>query len=75
MEKSEADARAKVIDAEAEAKAKLIEAEAEAEANRMLEESLTDKILRQRYIEKWDGTLPNTVAGENASVLLPAGND
>ena len=75
VEKSEADARAKVIDAEAEAKAKLIEAEAEAEANRMLEESLTDKILRQRYIEKWDGSLPNTVAGENASVLLPAGND
>ena len=72
VEKSEADAKARLIDADAEAKAKLIEAEAEAEANRLLEESLTDQILRQRYLEKWDGVLPNTVAGTDATLLLPA---
>jgi regulator of protease activity HflC (stomatin/prohibitin superfamily) len=72
VEKSEADAKARLIDAEAEAKALLIQAEAEAEANRLLEESLTDKILRQRYIEKWDGVLPKTVAGDDASILIPA---
>ena len=36
------------------------------------EQSLTDKILRQLYIEKWDGKLPSTVAGEAATMLIPA---
>ena len=48
----------KVEKAEADAKAKLIEAEAEAEANKLLQKSLTDGVLKQQYIEKWDGKLP-----------------
>ena len=48
----------KVEKAEADAKAKLIEAEAEAEANRLLQKSLTDGVLKQQYIEKWNGELP-----------------
>lgn len=62
----------KIAKAKADAEAKLVQAEAEAKANDLLEKSLTDKILRQLYIEKWDGKLPSTVAGETATMLIPA---
>lgn len=54
----------KVAQAEADAKAKILEAEAEAKANELLESSITDKILQQRYIDKWDGKLPEVVSGD-----------
>ena len=71
--KAEADAQSMLISAQAEAQAKIIAAEAEATANEKIEKSLTEKILREMYIEKWDGTLPSTVAGEDAGILIPAG--
>ena len=52
----------------AEADAKLISANAEAEANRLVEESLTDNILKDKTIEKWNGELPK-VTGENGMML------
>lgn len=63
----------KIAKAKADAEAKIVQAEAEAKSNDMLEKSLTEKILRQLYIEKWDGKLPTTVAGDAASILLPVG--
>lgn len=60
----------KIAKAKAEAEAKVVAAEAEAKANDLLEKSLTDKILRQMYIDKWDGKLPNTVAGETGSTIM-----
>ena len=72
---TEAAAKAKLIEAEAEAKAKIIQAEAEAQANELLEQSLTEKILRKLYLEKWDGILPKTLAGEGASLLIPTGEE
>lgn len=76
--KAEADAEAKLkaaqaaIDiAKADAEAKKISAEADAEANRIIEESITDKILEKEYLEKWDGKLPSVVTGENSGLLIP----
>lgn len=66
---AEADAQAKLK--EAEAKVKI--AEAEAQANRLLEQSLTEQILRDKYLDKWDGKLPTTIAGDNTSLMLPLG--
>ena len=63
---------AKVAKAEAEAKAKIVAAEAEAKANELLEKSLTEQILREMYIEKWNGVLPTTVAGEASTVMIPS---
>ena len=60
----------KIAKAKADAEAKIVAAEAEAKSNDLLEKSLTDKILRQMYIEKWDGKLPNTVAGDTGSSLM-----
>ena len=59
----------KIDKAKADAEAKKLEAEGEAKANRLIEESLTDNIIKQQYIEKWDGKLPTTNAGKNDLIL------
>jgi len=68
VEKAEADAKVKLTQAQAEADAKLIEAKAESEANRLVEESLTDNILKQMMIDKWNGELPK-VSGNDDLML------
>ena len=49
------------------------EAEAKAEANRILSESITDEILKQQYYEKWNGQLPNVMAGADSGMIIDAG--
>ena len=63
---AEADAQAKLK--EAEAKVKI--AEAEAQANKLLEQSLTEQILRDKYLDKWNGQLPTTVVGDDTGVMI-----
>ncbi len=67
--KAETEAEQKLIEAEAAAKALLIAAEAEAKANEIIANSLTDDVLYQQWLEKWDGKLPQ-VAGSDANVIL-----
>lgn len=61
----------KVASAKADAEAKILTAEAEAKANELLEKSLTDKILQDKYLDKWNGVLPSVVAGEDANLMIP----
>lgn len=69
---AEADAKTKIVAAEADAKTKIVVAEAESKANELLEKSLTDKILQEMYIKKWNGKLPNVVANDGSmSIMLP----
>ena len=49
------------------------EAEALAEANRILSESLTDEVLRQLWLEKWNGILPEVMLDENGNVMIDVG--
>lgn len=63
---------AKVAKSKADAEAKIVAAEAEAKANKLLEQTLTDKMLQKQYLEKWDGKLPSVVAGEETAVILPS---
>lgn len=65
IEKAEADAKVKLTQAQADADALMIEAEAEAAANKLLQESLTDNVLQNAMIEKWDGELPKVTGGAN----------
>lgn len=44
--------------AKLEAEKKVTEAQATADANKLLEETLTDQVLRQKFIEKWNGEMP-----------------
>lgn len=61
----------KVAKAEADAKAKIVSAEATAKANELLEKSLTDKILQEMYINKWDGKLPQVVTDGDTIFQIP----
>lgn len=65
---AEATAEAKRIAAEADANAMIIKAEAEAEANRKLSESLSEDVIRNKTIEKWDGALP-FVSGDASPII------
>lgn len=72
IDKAEAEAQVKLTQAQADAEAKIIKAEAEAEANNLLQKSLTDKILRQEYINKWNGKLPDIMTGDDSiSLMVP----
>lgn len=73
--KAEYENQTKVAQAEADAKAKLVAAEAEAKANELLEKSLTDKILQEMYLDKWDGKLPEVVAGEDTGIMFSLDDD
>lgn len=44
---------------------KIVEAEATKKANDLLKQSLTDELIAKQFIEKWDGHLPTTYAGNN----------
>ena len=55
---------------EAEAQKKIVAAEAEKKANELRTKALTPAILQQQWIEKWDGTLPKVVTGEEAALML-----
>lgn len=80
--KAETEAEQKVIEAEANAEvarikaqgnadAKKIAAEAEAKANEMLSKSLTDKVLKNKWYEKWDGKYPQVVSGGGTIIEFP----
>ena len=71
---AEANAKQKVIAAEAEAEAILAQAQAQADANKLLEESLSDKVIAYEQIEKWDGVLPK-VSGSGSGFLIDVGVD
>ena len=58
-------AEQKLATAKLEAEAKIVEAEASKKANDLLKQSLTDELIVKQFIEKWDGKLPSTYAGEN----------
>ena len=58
-------AEQKLSKAKLEAEAKLVEAEATKKANDLMRQSLTDNLIAKEFIEKWDGKLPSTYAGEN----------
>jgi regulator of protease activity HflC (stomatin/prohibitin superfamily) len=71
--KADYENKTKVSRAEADANAKIIAAKAEAEANALLEKSLTDKILQEMYIDKWNGELPEVMSGaDGLSIMIPS---
>lgn len=59
-----------IAKAEAEAEVKIKNAEAESKANKMLEKSLTDNVIKSRYIEKWDGKMPSVVTSKDGNIMI-----
>lgn len=50
--------------AQLEGEAKVIEAQKEKEANELISKTLTDELLMEQFIEKWDGKLPTVTGGD-----------
>jgi len=65
---AEAQAKEKTIKANAEAEAILATAKAQAEANRLLEESLSEIVVKYEQITKWNGELPK-VTGNSGNFI------
>lgn len=51
-----------------ESEQKIVEAEATKKVNELLNQTITDDILAKQFIEKWNGVLPTTYAG-NGDIL------
>lgn len=49
----------------------ITQAEAEAEKQRLLQQSLSDEVLENKFYEKWDGKLP-IYMGEGLDMILPS---
>lgn len=75
IDKADADAKAAVTKANGDAEAKKIAAGAEAKANETLEKSITEKILKDKYIEKWNGQLPKVVSDDSSMLFNIDGAD
>lgn len=74
IDKAKAQAEAKVTKAKADAEAKLISAKAEKKANELLTKSLSNQILNEKWISKWNGKLPQYLTDGNSSVIVDLNN-
>lgn len=74
IEAAEADAKVKITQAQGEADAAVIKAQGEADANKLIDGSLTDRVLQQMYLTKWDGALPKVSLADSNNALVDVGN-
>ena len=66
--KAETEKKTSITNAQADAEAKKIRAQGEAEANKSISASLTDQVLENKKIEKWNGELPR-VSGGSGTII------
>ena len=66
---AQTEADKKVIAAKAEAEAILAQAQAQADANKLLEQSLSEKVIAYEQIQKWNGVMPK-VTGSDSGLLI-----
>jgi len=48
----------------------ILEAEAEARKQQLLRESVSEKVISLKWIEKWDGKLPQIISGKDGMMLM-----
>jgi len=80
--KAQTEAKKAAVSAQAEqdaakikAETKLIEAEAQKKANELLQQSLTELILQQQWINKWNGEMPKFFGGDGAGLMFNMGSE
>jgi len=66
---AQTEADKKVIAAKAEAEAILAQAQAQADANKLLEESLSEKVIAYEQIQKWNGVMPKVTSGDKGLLI------
>lgn len=62
-------AKFKLEQAEIDKKSAIALAEGQARANELLQASLTPKLVNLKWIEKWDGSLPNYMMGNAVPMI------
>lgn len=67
---AQADANKTVAKADGDAKATLSLATAQAKANQILSESLTERLVQYRAIDKWNGVLPQVQSGSGGGLIF-----
>ena len=73
VKEAEANAKIKIAQARGEAEALKIAADAEAYANDKISKSITDTLVKKMWVEKWNGEMPSTMAGENSMFMISGG--
>ena len=58
QEQAKVEAETKIIKAKGESEAELIKAKNQSKANELLTKSMTNSVLMDKWIEKWDGKMP-----------------
>lgn len=71
LQRIEVEAKQAEAKARGEANALLIQAEAEAKRQKLLGETMTDKLIEWKAIERWDGKLPTVQAGGQSIIQVP----
>lgn len=71
VKQAEANAKIAVAKAQGEAKAMKIKADAEAYYNRTISASLSQMVIQEDWIEKWDGKLPQVSGGNTPLIQIP----
>lgn len=66
--KAETEKQTAITNAEASAEAVKIKAEGDAAANKLISDSLTDRVIENKKIEKWNGELPK-VTGDGGAII------
>lgn len=66
--KAETEKQTAITNAQASAEAAKIKAQGDAEANKMLNDSLTDKVIKNKTVDKWNGQLPK-VTGSDGNII------
>lgn len=70
VKEAEAEAKIKIAEAKGNAEAMQIKADAEAYYNRTIAASLSNLIVQEDWIEKWDGHLPTVASGANTGMMF-----
>lgn len=70
LREAEAEAKKQVAIADGQAKSQLIKAQSEAQANDLISKSVTAELIQWEGVRKWDGKLPETLAGQGTPFML-----
>ncbi len=66
--KAETEKQTAIKNAQAEAESMKIRAQGEAEANKLINDSLSQKVIENKKIEKWNGELPKVTGGSGTII-------
>jgi regulator of protease activity HflC (stomatin/prohibitin superfamily) len=70
VEKEKAQAEIAIAKAKGEAEAKRIEADGIYYYNERVQQSLSQQLLQQQWISKWNGTMPTVTSGNSGGIIL-----